>query len=224
MSRINLEKSNSSVRNSADRILMSLKMHGAMTSTQMGEKLKTTGEAARQHLTKLAEEGLVGEERRAAGRGRPSVYWYLTQAGHDRFPNAHADLAVDVLASVEQALGQEALDTIIGLREARTRDRYQGELAGRSSLKERVEKLAELRSAEGYMAATEMGEDGSLMLIENHCPICTAARFCKGFCQSELEVFRSILGPTAHIERIEHILGDAQRCVYRISDTAPTEA
>ena len=219
MSRKNLEKPYSAVRNPAERILMTLKLQGAMTSAQMGEKLKTTGEAARQHLTRLADEGVVREERRAAGRGRPAVYWSLTQAGHDRFPNAHADLAVDVLSSVEQALGPDALDTIIALRETKAHERYQREMDDGDSLQTRVEKLAALRSAEGYMAATEIGEDGSLMLIENHCPICTAARFCKGFCQSELEIFRKILGPTAHIERIEHILGDAQRCAYRISDT-----
>ena len=199
-------------------------MQGAMTSAQMGEKLKTTGEAARQHLTRLSEEGLVNEERRVAGRGRPSVYWSLTQAGHDHFPDAHADLAVEVLTSVEQALGPDALDAIVAMREVRTQERYQRQIDSDFTLSQRVEKLVELRSAEGYMATMQSEEDGSLMLIENHCPICAAARFCRGFCQAELEVFRKILGPTAHIERIEHILGDAQRCVYKISDTAPSKA
>ncbi|WP_319531549.1 metalloregulator ArsR/SmtB family transcription factor [uncultured Cohaesibacter sp.] len=203
---------------------MALKMHGAMTSAQMGEKLKTTGEAARQHLTRLSEEGLVSEERRVAGRGRPSVYWSLTQAGHDHFPNAHADLAVDVLSSIEQALGQDALDTIVAMREARTHERYSCEMDSLSTLSARVEKLAELRNAEGYMAMTQTDKDGNLVLIENHCPICAAARFCQSFCRSELEIYRKILGPTVEVERTEHILGDAHRCAYRITDKAPTKA
>lgn len=196
---------------------MTLKMHGSMTSAQMGERLETTGEGARQHLVKLSEEGLVSEERRAEGRGRPAVYWSLTQKGHDRFPDAHSDLAVELLDSVQQALGQEALETIISIRGNRTHQRYLTEMDRCSSLDERVARLAELRNAEGYMSTMESHEDGSLILIENHCPICAAARLCQGFCQSEIEIFRKLLGPNVQVERVEHILSDARRCAYKIT-------
>ena len=35
--------------------------------------------------------------------------------------------------------------------------------------------LAEQRAEEGYMAEVKRHPDGSLLLIENHCPICVAA-------------------------------------------------
>ena len=38
-----------------------------------------------------------------------------------------------------------------------------------------------------------------------------------GFCRSELELFRDVLGEGARVERVEHILADAQRCAYRVS-------
>jgi predicted ArsR family transcriptional regulator len=57
--------------------------------------------------------------------------------------------------------------------------------------------------------------DGSLLLVENHCPICAAASVCAGFCRSELETFRAVLG--AKVEREEHILLGARRCAYRIT-------
>ncbi len=197
---------------------MALKTNGAMTSAQMGTQLETTAEGARQHLSRLCEEGLVSEERRAEGRGRPAVYWSLTQKGHDHFPDAHSDLAVDLLDSIQKTLGPEALDKIISLRGARTQERYRGELQQCASLAERVERLAQLRSAEGYMSAMEEEADGSLILFENHCPICAAARLCQGFCRSEIETFNALLGPGVEIERIEHILSDARRCAYRIRE------
>jgi len=55
------------------------------------------------------------------------------------------------------------------------------------------------------------------LFIENHCPICAAANSCQGLCLSELELFQSVLGPAAHIERTEHIIAGNRRCVYRIS-------
>ncbi|MGH2578525.1 MAG: MarR family transcriptional regulator, partial [Actinomycetota bacterium] len=43
------------------------------------------------------------------------------------------------------------------------------------------------------------------------------ARACQGFCRSELEVFRDVLGPGVEVERVEHILAGARRCAYRIT-------
>ena len=47
MSSDDLEKQDWSPRSSAERLLMALKMHGALTSAQLGTRLGTSGEAAR---------------------------------------------------------------------------------------------------------------------------------------------------------------------------------
>ena len=59
------------------------------------------------------------------------------------------------------------------------------------------------------------GEDW--LLIEDHCPICAAARTCQGFCRSELQLFQDIVGQGATVIREEHLLSDSRRCVYRIA-------
>ena len=41
------------------------------------------------------------------------------------------------------------------------------------------------------MAEFEAEPDGSFLLIENHCPICAAAKTYQGFCRSELVLFRA---------------------------------
>ncbi|MOA53348.1 hypothetical protein D3C78_1767980 [compost metagenome] len=80
---------------------------------------------------------------------------------------------------------------------------------------QRLEQLAAIRSAEGYMARVESdGKDW--MLIEDHCPICVAARTCQGFCRSELQLFQDIVGPEAQVSREQHLLSGATRCAYRI--------
>ena len=61
------------------------------------------------------------------------------------------------------------------------------------------------------------GGDGSLLLVENHCPICVAAKACQGFCRSELALFRETLGKDVSVVRDEHIVSGARRCVYRIA-------
>ena len=93
--------------------------------------------------------------------------------------------------------------------------RYEEALRPLSSLRAKLDRLASLRSEEGYMANVEIMDD-CLMLIENHCPICTAARECVKLCSSELEVFQKVLAPEYTVERSEHIVQGARRCAYRV--------
>ena len=67
------------------------------------------------------------------------------------------------------------------------------------------------------MADVRREGKGVYMLVENHCPICAAATACQGFCASELDLFRSVLGPGVDVERTEHIVGGDRRCAYRVS-------
>lgn len=218
MSSEGLGNSDWSPRNPAERVLMTLKMHGALPASAVGEMLAISGEAARQHLVRLAEEGLVAASSKPTGVGRPRRQWELTAAGHARFPDTHAALTVQVLESVRSLLGEAALDRVIAKREDETRALYKAAMTGCASLSERVAALARLRSAEGYMAEWSETGDGDLMLVENHCPICAAAMSCQGFCRAELNVFRETLGPRASVERSEHVIQGGRRCTYLIRE------
>lgn len=205
-----------SPRSPGERVLMALKMHGALSSAALGAKLGTTGEAARQQLARLAEEGLVVASSEARGVGRPTQSWTLTAAAQARFPDTHAALTVQLLGIVRTSLGEGALDTLISVRESETRTAYEAALADRASLRDKVAGLVELRTAEGYMADWTEAADGSLLLVENHCPICAAATACQGFCRAELDVFRAVLGPETEVVRNEHIVSGGRRCSYSI--------
>ena len=85
------------------------------------------------------------------------------------------------------------------------------------TLEKKLQRLAQLRTAEGYMAEVRREAKGVYLLLENHCPICAAATACQGFCSSELDLFRSVLGPGVTVERTEHIVGGDRRCAYRVA-------
>lgn len=220
MSRDNLDNSSQVPRTPADRVLLLLKMHGALTAAAVAEKLGTTGEAARQQLIRLAEEGLVFSSGMRAGVGRPTQHWSLTSAAQARFPDTHSTLTVQIIDIVRDKLGENALDEIIAQREEVTRAAYDAAMVDCRDLRGKISILSNLRSAEGYMADWQETDDGSILLIENHCPICAAATRCQGFCRAEMQVFRSVLGPGVAIERTEHIVSGARRCAYLIREAA----
>ncbi len=200
----------------ADRILSTLKTRGALGIPDIAKVLDVTVEAVRQQMVKLQSDGLVDAESRPAGRGRPTQIWRLTGAGHARFPDTHAEMTVQMISAVITVFGEKGMDQLIGAREESMRANYREAMLGARSLKTKLERLAEIRSREGYMAEFRPEGEGFLF-IENHCPICTAARACTGFCRSELQLFEEVLGTDASVSRVEHVLAGARRCAYQVS-------
>lgn len=206
--------------NTADNVLFLLKTRGPQTAQKLAELLDLTSMGARRQLESAQDKGLVGFEDVADKVGRPSRRWHLTEAGHARFPDRHADLTLQMISQVRALFGEQGLDQLIAARERESEAVYMAALAApagvAAALADRVRALAGARDAEGYMAETEELPDGSHLLIENHCPICAAATSCQGFCRSELQVFQRVLGEGCEVERAEHLLSGGRRCVYVI--------
>lgn len=202
----------------SDRVLNWLKSDGPASTADVAAALGITAEAARQQVQKLVGEGLLAghrDARQAGSAGRPRQTWALTKAGHARFPDAHSHLTVQLIGSIRQLFGEDGLDRLIEQRAQETRAQYRRAMADLPTLDARLARLAEIRSAEGYMARVERDGDDWL-LIEDHCPICAAASTCQGFCRSELALFQELAGPQSEVTRETHILADAQRCTYRV--------
>lgn len=202
--------------NTADRILFLLKTRGPQTAQQLADLLKLTSMGTRRQLEAWRDAGMITSEDRSEKVGRPARYWRLSEAGHARFPDRHSELTVHMIADVRRLFGQSGLDQLIAAREAHSEARYRTELESTKKLADRIAKLAEARTDEGYMASVTLAEDGSFLLAEDHCPICAAATECQGFCRSELAVFQRSLGKQCEVTRVEHLLAGGRRCVYQI--------
>jgi predicted ArsR family transcriptional regulator len=200
----------------ADQILFLVKTRGAVSTAVLAQSLGLTVEAARQQVQRLVTDGLLeGRKEAASGLGRPGNRWVLSAAGFTRFPDTHAQLTVQLLTAVKAVFGDSGIDQLIAQRERETKAVYRETFERIPTLKAKVEKLALMRDAEGYMARVE--KDGKdLLLVEDHCPICAAAQTCQGFCRSELDLFKYAMGSKAVVVREEHLFEGARRCVYRI--------
>jgi len=200
----------------ADRILFLLKTRGPLKTMELAELLDVTFEATRQHVQKLQASSLIhGVSAPTRGAGRPSLKWTLTDSASKKFPDTHSVLTLHLIESIESVFGSDGIEKIISSMEVSNLQEYEEACAGASSLEEKVGILVGIRALAGYMAHMEPDGDGWL-LIENHCPICVAARKCQGFCRSELHIFRTAIGDDAVVERCEHLISGDRRCVYSI--------
>lgn len=202
-----------------EKAISILKNKGDQTIKEIAKELDVTTEGARFQLLKLSNEGLVKSESRSKGRGRPQQLWSLTAKGHARFPDRHPKLTVTLIEKIKQNLGEDVLNNLIFSAGEDNILQYKKEIKSSDSLEDRIKKLAEIRTSEGYMATyIKDDKDSSFMLIENHCPICEAAKSCQGFCKSELNTFKVVLGENIQIKRLNHILEGARRCTYKIEE------
>jgi predicted ArsR family transcriptional regulator len=200
----------------SSRLLYTLKSRGPLVTSALARTLGITVVGTRQHLAKLHAEGLVAFDDQAGEIGRPKRFWRLTAKGHGRFPDTHGELTVNLICGIRTIFGEAGLDRLIEARQDSAVAAYRSALEPCSGLEDRVRTIARLRTEEGYLAEFEAEPDGSFLLIENHCPICAAAKTCQGFCRSELELFRAAFGARTSVTRHEHLLSGGRRCVYRV--------
>ena len=200
-------------------VLDLLKRQGPISADALGAELGITAMAVRQHLQSLEERGLAIHDSKLQPRGRPLKLWRATAGADVHFTDSHSALAADLIVQMRKAFGEKGLDRLLKLRTAEQERVYAQGMAPARSLKAKLDALAKLRSAEGYMAEVRREADsGAWLFVENHCPICVAARTCQGLCREELALFERVLG--VRVERLSHILAGAGRCAYRV--TPPT--
>jgi len=198
------------------RIIERLKRAESATAPELAAEFGLTDTAIRQHLEALEHAELVERvEAPSSRRGRPPVHWRLAPAASSMFADRHGDLSVELIDSIRSALGDEALAQVVRARAGRQLVVYRSALKGASSVAEKVQRLAQLRSAEGYLAeAVKSGDE--VTLVEHHCPIREAADSCAGLCNAELDLFQRALGNDVIVAREQHVLDGGQRCAYSV--------
>ena len=211
------ETRQSGERKTRRAIVKLLKTEGPLGSAQLAERLGLTAMAVRLHLYALQSEGLVTAEDRPVPVGRPAKFWRLTREADRHFPEAYAELSVALIDAMQETFGAEGLGRVLASRCARQQADYSKRIRPRDSIEKKLEELARIRTEEGYMAEVRPEEGGGFLLVESHCPICAAANACQGFCSTELDLFRTVLGPGVEVERVEHIVSGDQRCAYRVT-------
>jgi predicted ArsR family transcriptional regulator len=198
-------------------IVKLLKMEGALDSARLARKLRVTPMAVRQHLYALQKEKLVDSEERPVPLGRPAKFWRLTRQADRLFPDAYAELSVALLDAVGETFGTAGVDRLLQTRLANQQRDYRQRIDRDAPLVKKLQELARIRTAEGYMAEVVADGASGFVFVENHCPVCAAATACQGLCATEIELFEAALGPHVRVSRTEHIIGGERRCAYRVT-------
>ncbi|MGO4544523.1 helix-turn-helix transcriptional regulator [Paenibacillus sp. 2TAB23] len=197
-----------------ERILLLLKTEGRMYAGDLSSKLELTEMAIRRHMYGLESEGSVHIVSVRQAMGRPLHAYELTAEADELFPKNYHLLALDLLDELADDPDTAVLiDRMFEGRKKKLQDRYEARMAGKS-LKDKVNELAIIQNAGGYMAEVEPQSDGSFKLYEYNCPIAQVAGKYVQACTCELSLFRNLLD--APVERTECLAKGGGKCSYHI--------
>lgn len=180
----------------------------------------------RHHVAILEGEGLVTAQTvRGKGRGRPKAIYGLTDKGRRLFPDNSAQLANELLEYLGGEHGRSELQRFLRWRATRHEGRYAEALADAGDVGERVRRLADALSAEGFASTAEVvtTPEGAtvLELRQEHCAIKDVAEQHPELCAYEASTFRKLLG--AKLSRRQTIAGGASACVCHITPDSTTD-
>jgi len=203
--------------------LSSLLRRGEATAAELALELGVSVQVMRRHLRSLEEDRLVEASPAPEGPGRPSNRWRLTSGGHSHFPDGSEHFALGLLQSLAKTLPPE---TIRGLMDqqavAKARD-YRRRI-GEGPLAQRLERLVEIRKAEGYVA--ELDRDPAApgaeawVISEFHCSVMRIAEEFPMVCDQELQLIGQTL-PDCHVERVHWRLKEGHSCGFRLRPWSP---
>src|SRR5258706_11402835 len=117
-------------RSTRMEVLELLRRKGRCSAETIASDLGVTPNAVRQHLTNLERDGLVVSHPERSGRGRPSLFFSLTERADSVFPKRYGQLATMVLQEVQEMGGPEALDEVFSRVAARHAGALQPALDG----------------------------------------------------------------------------------------------
>lgn len=196
-------------------ILQALKREGPATIADLAIRLVMTGEAIRQHLIQLEGEGWIDKHMNRTsgnGGGRPSMHYSVTSEGEHLFPKNYDALTVEVLDTIAEQLGPEAMNQILTtMTEARVQE-WEPRLRG-LNLVERVEALKNIYSSDDSFMDVEDGGD-RLRLVEHNCPFLNVAKRRPVLCSVTVSVLTRLLG--YHVVREERFQDGDGHCAFRV--------
>jgi DeoR family suf operon transcriptional repressor len=202
-----------------DAVLALLLRQGEATAADLATSLGVSVQAMRRHLRSLEDDSLVEASPTAAGPGRPTNHWRLTHHGQERFGDGSETFALGLLHSMAATLPADTVSNLME-QQAEEKARTYRTRIGSGPLEDRLERLTDLRRAEGYVADLGLDPNGApaeraWVIREHHCSVMRIAEEFPQVCDQELLLLR-LTFPDCQVDRVHWRLQEGHSCGFRL--------
>jgi predicted ArsR family transcriptional regulator len=195
-----------------DLILRTLRARAKCTVKELADAARISPVSVRHHLSNLQAEGLVEVEEIRHGVGRPRQLFSLSDRALELFPTRYFQLTTRLLGEIKDTLPPDKVEAIFsGVAAAMARD--YGEQFGDLPLEERLSRLVESLSQEGFDAEMEI-EGDRLIIRELSCPYFRIGREHPEVCMVDQNFIATAL--SLPVEKVTCLLNGATHCTFSV--------
>jgi len=189
-----------------------------VTAAEVAERFHLHPNVARHHLDKLAAGGYVEVHvgrTEGAGAGRPSKRYRVSTTATLEFSAPSTDLIVTLLARTLALLPKEQAEALaeqVGEEHGRALAAAMSPTEGNRSRRAAIQAVADAFTAHGFAAHAEARGNGTLAIINQHCPFGAVASQNPVICAVDRGMVRGMLaglyGETMPATESSRALGD----------------
>ena len=139
------------------------------TARDLAKTLGIQESAARGHLERLEDRGLVVPSFRREGVGRPRKRYLLTEQGQELFPKRYELLLDALMAEMIAREGEPYVSGLFADAARRMARRVAQEVPKSGTPLERAEKLVQALNELGFRCTAEQDADGNLKIVRTNC-------------------------------------------------------
>ncbi len=139
------------------------------TARDLAKTLGIQESAARGHLDRLEERGLVVPSFRREGVGRPRKRYLLTPEGHELFPRRYEILLDSVVEELLDREGEGYAAALFAEAARRMARQIAAQVPAGKPATDRAKALTEALNDLGFRATVAPGGDGSLRIVRTNC-------------------------------------------------------
>ncbi len=196
-----------------DVILRTLRTQGRCAVVDLASAAEVSPVSVRHHLANLQAEGLVGVEEVKHGVGRPRHLFFLTDAGMELSPARYYRLTNRLLDEMKVSLPRDQVQLLFAGVASSMADNYAVRLQG-LPLQERLTRLVDLLSEEGFDASLEEADD-KVLIREQSCPYYRIGLRHPEVCN----VDQAFIATALHlpVERVACLLGGDSHCTFAVT-------
>ncbi|MEJ2549324.1 MAG: ArsR family transcriptional regulator [Anaerolineales bacterium] len=199
-----------------DTILRALRVQDECTVKELAETVGISPVSVRHHLTHLQAEGLVQAKEVRSGVGRPHHVFLLTDDGRERFPSRYFRLTNRLLEEIKDSISDEKVNELFSGIADTLAERYAEQLRA-LPLHERLQRLVDLLSDEGFDAELELKED-QVIIRELSCPYFKLAQEHPEVCLLDQEFIAKSL--SLPVEQVTCLTKGDSHCAFAIATAA----
>jgi predicted ArsR family transcriptional regulator len=161
----------------------------------------------------LQAEGFVTAMAERRGVGRPRLLYSLTEAGLERFPTKYLALTNRLLSEIKGRLPQEIVEQLFRDMATTMVSEMSSQIKG-LPIQERVDRLLQLLSEQGFEARAEVDSQGDYRVTELNCPYYRISLRHPEVCTIDAAIISQALAASVH--RQSCILTGDRACTFSV--------